>query len=127
MRKPSACTPPLSHVTTFVPEDIGRTYSRADLEQTALLELLERAGVRVSEARQAITATLADAEIAARLECDIGSPLLRIVRIVYDGSGRAVEFITGLYRSDRFQYEMMLTRSWDGSDRQTWAAKPADQ
>ena len=115
---------PLSHVTTYVPEDIGRAFSRTDLEETALLELLERAGVRVAEARQAITATLADADIAKRLECDIGSPLLRIVRVVVDQSGRPVEFITGLYRSDRFQYEMMLTRSTDSADRQAWAAKP---
>ncbi len=62
---------PFSHLTTYVPENIGRTYSRDDHAAT---------------------------------------PLRRIGRIVYDQQNRAVEYIIGLYRPDRYQYRMNLSR-----------------
>lgn len=104
---------PFSHLTTFVPEAIGRTYSRRDLASRPLLSLLERSGVRVSRADQVISAKLADAQVARHLEVAVGSALLKITRIVRDQRGRPVEFITGLYRPDRYQYAMSLSRVQD--------------
>jgi GntR family transcriptional regulator len=101
---------PFSHLTTFVPEAIGRTYSRRDLAAKPLLSLLERSGVRVSRAEQVISARLADTPVAAHLGVEIGSALLKITRTVRDQRGMAVEFITGLYRPDRYQYAMSLSR-----------------
>ena len=101
---------PFSYLTTYVPEDIGASFDREDLASTALLTLLERCGVEVSRAEQTITATLADAAVASRLKVDLGSPLLRITRIVYDQQDRPVEYIVGLYRPDRYQYRMALSR-----------------
>lgn len=106
---------PFSHLTTFVPEAIGRTYSRRDLASQPLLSLFERSGVRVSRADQVITAKLADAQFARHLDVAVGSALLKITRIVRDQHGRPVEFITGLYRPDRYQYAMSLSRVQDRS------------
>lgn len=106
---------PFSHLTTFVPEAIGRTFSRRDLASEPLLSLLERSGVRVSRADQVITAKLADVQVARYLEVAVGAALLKITRIVRDQSGRPVEFITGLYRPDRYQYAMSLSRIQDRS------------
>jgi GntR family transcriptional regulator len=111
---------PFSHLTTHVPADIGRSYSRGDLASLPLLGLLERCGVIVCSARQTLTATLADARIAPLLEVQIGAPLLRISRTVYDQQARAVEYITGLYRPDRYQYQMDLNRT-GGGDRKIWS------
>jgi len=111
---------PFSHLTTHVPEEIGRSYSRDDLAHRPLLALLERCGVIVSSAHQTLTATLADARIAPLLEVQVGAPLLRISRTVHDQDGRAVEHITGLYRPDRYQYQMTLNRI-DGEDRKIWS------
>ena len=101
---------PFSHLTTHVPEDIGRSYRREDLATRPLLSLLERGGVVVTSAEQTITATLADTETAPALATQFGSPLLRIDRIVYDQNDRPVEYIAALYRSDLYQYRMMLSR-----------------
>ncbi len=106
---------PFSHLTTFVPEAIGRTYSRRDLASEPLLSLLERSGIRVSRADQVITAKLADAQAARYLEVAVGAALLKITRIVRDQHSRPVEFITGLYRPDRYQYAMSLSRIQDRS------------
>jgi len=111
---------PFSHLTTHVPEALGRSYSRDDLANRPLLALLERCGVIVSSAHQTLTAALADARIAPLLEVQVGAPLLRISRTVYDQDQRAVEHITGLYRPDRYQYQMTLNRI-DGEDRKIWS------
>ncbi len=111
---------PFSHLTTYVPEDIGRSYDRKDLATKPLLALLERCGVVVSSAEQTITATLADTRVAPLLEVEVGSPLLRISRIVCSQRNRPVEYITALYRPDRYQYQMMLSRVQVGENN-TWS------
>ncbi len=111
---------PFSYLTTWVPEDIGNTYSKRDLAAQPLLALLERSGVRIGSADQTISATLADPEVAPALEVEIGSPLLRIRRIVFDQNGRAVEYIVGLYRPDRYQHRLKLDRVQE-RNRKTWS------
>jgi GntR family transcriptional regulator len=101
---------PFSHLVTYVPEQVGRCFDRDDLASTPLLALLERSGVIVSRAEQTLTATLADAPVATLLEVELGSPLLAIRRTVFDQQNRPVEYITGLYRPDRYQYRLNLSR-----------------
>lgn len=111
---------PFSFLTTYVPEHIGRSFSRDDLASRPLLALLERSGVIVGKAEQTISATLADMEVSAVLGLELGSPLLSIQRIVYDQRERPVEFIKGLYRPDRYQYHLMLSRVGDETSR-SWS------
>ncbi len=111
---------PFSYLTTFVPEHIGRSYNRDDLASRPLLSLLERSGIVVGRAEQTITATLSDIEVSAALEIELGSPLLGIQRIVYDQGERPVEFIKALYRPDRYQYRMTLSRVGDERSR-SWS------
>jgi GntR family transcriptional regulator len=111
---------PFSYLVTYVPEDIGRTYSRRDLAARPLLALLERSGVRIGSADQTISATLADTEVAPVLKVEVGAPLLKIRRIVSDQGGRAVEYITGLYRPDRYQHRLKLDRI-QNRNRNTWS------
>jgi len=101
---------PFSYLVTHVPDWIGQSYSRGDLAERPLLTLLERSGVVISRAEQTISATLADVEVSAALGIELGSPLLKIDRVVYDQSERPVEYITALYRPDRYQHRMMLSR-----------------
>ncbi len=111
---------PFSHLTTYVPEDIGRSYSRDDLATRPLLSLLERSGVEIGRAEQTITATLADIQVSQALELELGSPLLSIRRIVFDREGAPVEYISALYRPDRYQYRMNLSRV-GGENTRSWS------
>ncbi len=111
---------PFSHLTTFVPEEIGRSYSRNDLATRPLLALLERSGVIIGRAEQTITATLADARVAQALNVQLGAPLLSIRRMVFARDGRPVEYIAALYRPDRYQYRMNLTRVGSETER-SWS------
>lgn len=113
---------PLSWLETWVPEDIGRSYTEADMGAQPLLHLLERAGVRVASARQTITAALAAPHVAQALGVQAGTALLDVRRVVRDASGRPVEYISILYRPDLYRFAMDLTRvSGDGGAR--WEAE----
>ena len=111
---------PIAHLTTWVPEDIGRTFSEADMGTTPLFELMRRAGVRYVRGEQTLSATLADPQVAARLETRVGSPLLELRRLVFDQHDRAVEYLALVASPDRFQLRMSL----EGEDLSPAEAQP---
>jgi GntR family transcriptional regulator len=116
---------PLSWLETWVPEDIGRSYTADDMGALPLLHLLERAGVRVASAQQTITATLAGPHVAHALGVQTGAALLDVRRVVRDDTGRPVEYISILYRPDLYRFAMNLTRV-AGDDGARWEAdRPA--
>jgi GntR family transcriptional regulator len=73
-----------------------------------MFELLGRAGIRLAGADQWIGATLAGVEAAHALGVQVGAPLLRLTRVVFDETGRVVERVVALYRADAYQYRMRL-------------------
>ena len=113
---------PLSHITTYVPHDVARRFGRRELSRKPILLLLEEAGVQVGRAVQTVSARLADAEVAGHLEVAVGSALLAVRRLIYDEQERPVMWLHGLYRPDRYEYEMQLSRV--GSiDAKVWVSK----
>ncbi|MDM0073183.1 GntR family transcriptional regulator [Variovorax sp. J2P1-59] len=113
---------PLSHITTYVPADVARKFGRRELARKPILVLLEEAGVQVGRAHQTITARLADATLAQHLDVAVGSALLAVRRLVYDANERPVQWLHGLYRPDRYAYEMQLSRV-GGIDAKVWVNK----
>ena len=106
---------PFSHLLTYVPSEIAARYTREELATIPMLTLLERAGADVVEAEQWISAAAAEPQIAAALEINSGSPLLRIERVMRAAKGAPVQFICAHYRPDRFQYHFTSQRSRKGS------------
>ncbi len=110
---------PFSYLVAHVPESVSVTFTAEELARRPLLELLERAGVKVERERQRISAGLATPQVAKALGLHTGSPLIELVRTVYDQAGRGVEHLHALYRPDRYSFEFDLmragvneTRSW---------------
>ena len=101
---------PLSFITTWVPEAMARGFGRQELARKPILVLLEAAGVKVGRAEQTISARLADAALARHLDVAIGSALLAVRRLIYDEDERPVQWLHGLYRPDRYEYQMQLSR-----------------
>lgn len=101
---------PFSHLTTWVPASIARLYSIEELATTPILKLLERAGAEASEAEQWISAAAAEPSIASALQVSVGSPLLKIERVMTGPKGIPVQFIRAHYRPDRFQYHFKSKR-----------------
>ncbi len=113
---------PLSHITTWVPETLARGFGRRELARQPILLLLEASGVKIGRATQTISARLADAATARLLDVSVGSALLAVNRLVLDANERPVQWLHGLYRPDRYAYEMQLSRV--GSiDAKVWVSK----
>ncbi len=113
---------PLSHITTHVPESLTLGFGRRELARKPLLVLLEEAGVQIGRASQTISARLADADTARHLGVEVGSALLAVNRLVRDVHDRPVQWLQGLYRPDRYQYQMELSRVGD-IDAKVWVSK----
>lgn len=113
---------PLSHITTYVPADVARKFGRRELARKPILLLLEESGVHVGRAHQTISAKLADAVVAKHLDVAVGSALLAVRRLIYDDQERPIQWLHGLYRPDRYEYQMQLSRV--GSiDAKVWVSK----
>ena len=104
---------PLSFITTWVPGDLAHHFGRRELARKPILVLLEEAGVRMGGAQQTISARLADAQVATHLGVAVGSALLAVRRVIHDDGGRPVQWLHGLYRPDRYEYQMQLSRVGD--------------
>ena len=113
---------PLSFITTWVPGDLARHFGRRELARKPILVLLEEGGVRMGGAQQTISARLADAQVATHLGVAVGSALLAVRRLIHDDAGRPVQWLHGLYRPDRYEYQMQLSRVGD-IDARVWVSR----
>jgi GntR family transcriptional regulator len=99
---------PFAYTVTYLPPDLGGKISVAGLRRKALMELLIDAGVVLASATQAIRAQLADVEVCAQIDVELGAPVLSVERIVHGGDGRPVEYVRSWYRGDRYEYAVNL-------------------
>lgn len=113
---------PLSHITTWVPQALARGFGKRELAKKPILMLLEESGVRVGGAHQTISAKLADAQVACHLGVAVGSALLAVRRLIHDEHDKPVQWLHGLYRPDRYEYQMQLSRVGD-IDAKVWVSK----
>jgi GntR family transcriptional regulator len=72
--------------------------------------LAEKFNLIPFEADETIEATIADAHEAGLLSVNEGSPLLRFERLVWSQTRQAMEYVRVLYRADRYQYYVHLSR-----------------
>jgi len=112
---------PLSHITTYVPARLAEHFGRRELGREPILVLLEKSGVQLGRAHQRISARLADAATAMALDVPVGSALLMVRRLVFDQRDQPIQWLHGLYRPDRYEYEMKLSRVGD-VDARVWVS-----
>ena len=102
---------PFSYVINYLPSDIGEKINMDRLKIKPLLMVLEEdLGIRVNGADQTIEATVADALVAPLLDIRVGDPLLKVERTVYDVKGKPVEYVSVLYRADKYLFNVKLKR-----------------
>jgi len=104
---------PLSYIITYVPLHLTKDMARRDLAAKPILQLLSEAGVELGRAQQTISARQADARVAEALSVSIGSALLSVRRRVFDADDRPVQWLEGLYRPDRYEYQLEVSSIGD--------------
>ncbi len=102
---------PFSHVYNYLPPDIGERLPTDMVTVKPMLMILEdELGIRATEADQSVEATIADAEQASILDIRVGDPLLKAERTVYDNKNQPVEYVSVVYRADKYAFTMKLKR-----------------
>jgi DNA-binding GntR family transcriptional regulator len=119
---------PFCYTRVHVPMEIGRRLRELP-ELTALAEpgarapftlisLMDRASDRpIHSAAQNATAVAADADIAHRLGCAPGLPVLRIDRLYRDRELTPLELAVNHFHPDRYSYRIQLRAQLDHSSR----------
>ena len=102
---------PFSHVFNYLPPELGNKLPMGLVKSKPMLMILEdELGVRANEAEQSVEATIADVTDASLLDIRVGDPLLKAERTVYDVKGNPVEYVTVVYRADKYAFTMKLKR-----------------
>jgi GntR family transcriptional regulator len=93
---------PLLLTESWIPASIaGDLVTPSNVRRRALFELLQESGVRFGHVVQEISAAIADPLAARLLAVPIGSPLIRIERLVHDDGGRPVQLAAITASPDR--------------------------
>ncbi len=109
---------PHTYHQNFYPEPIGKKIKRQDVIEYPLLELLERKfRIPIIEVHQLIEATVADTELADRLEISFGSPLLSVERILLGESRTPIGFAQAYYRGDSYRVAVTLVKKGKSSSK----------
>jgi len=106
---------PIAVITAYVPIAVAVLLKKEKDENLPMLAQLQEAGVPLSRADQAITATLADPITASHLDVSVGVPMIRLSRLVFNNVDHPVEWLTALYRADRYEYRTSLTHDTSGT------------
>lgn len=99
---------PLGRVLSYLPAALAPIVSESALAKAPLLDLLRAAGHDIGSGRQTISAEPAAPELADVLGIDPGGPLLRIERVVSDGTGQPLLLTVAQYRADRYRISLDL-------------------
>ncbi|HXH84184.1 MAG TPA: GntR family transcriptional regulator [Candidatus Tectomicrobia bacterium] len=106
---------PVLYISAFLPEPIGAPLLTEDDElsqRKAIVSILQdKYGICIASVQQTIAARLADPVFAGHLGIEIGEPVLEVERTYLGADGRAVNFSTAFYRTDRYRFEIAM-KEW---------------
>lgn len=103
---------PFSYIINHVPGDIGKHLRPEAWKKGSILRQIETGlGIRMGDADQTISASLADAQLARLLKTGIGAALLSVDRVVRSVEGRPVEHVHSYYRSDIYSFKAHLVHN----------------
>lgn len=114
LRLRSAEKVPLILTETWLPDTYADVVTAQALRKQPLFKLLVEAGVKFGRVVQEMTAVAADPHAAGMLKTPLGSPLLKLTRLVYGTDGRPVQRIEFQVCPDRTR--LLMEASGDTMD-----------
>lgn len=102
---------PIAATTAYLHERLGDVVRRLDLNaspKTLFSQVEHLTGVSARKVTQDIQAVAANADLAGKLEVEIGSPLLQVIRCYIDGEGQVFQISVSHHPGDRFAYSMHI-------------------
>lgn len=99
---------PVTLSTSYAAANIFESFTDEDVEQESLIILMERQGIRISQADQTLSAIAATDEQAKIFDIKPGSPLLEIQCLMRDQRGKPCHFVVSCFQPEFYRYEMIL-------------------
>jgi GntR family transcriptional regulator len=100
---------PIMQISTYLPESVGRKFSREDFTTPSMIALIADAGHVRHRVEFTYGAVLADPIAAIRLQVPVGTALLDIHRRSFDRKGRPFEYQEAIAPPDRYQAYVVMT------------------
>jgi GntR family transcriptional regulator len=97
---------PVMLTDSWVPMALGRRLTVAALRKRPLYEILLGQGVVLGRVVQELNAVVADPMRAERLGVEVGSPLLKLVRLLHGQDARPVQYLEVYLSSERSRFLM---------------------
>ncbi|RYD31077.1 MAG: UTRA domain-containing protein [Verrucomicrobiaceae bacterium] len=107
-------TPAVYSISWF--HDRARLHPDDDFSLPLYQLIHTKSGLLVDSSEEEISATIADQDLAGKLDCNPGDPVLVRKRIVRDTARKEIEYNLNYYRADRFVYGLTLHQA--AEDRQ---------
>ncbi|MCD8165716.1 MAG: GntR family transcriptional regulator [Bacteroides sp.] len=101
---------PFVYFISYFNPSIGMT-GNEDFSRPLYNIMSKEYGVYVKLSKEEVSARAADEFLAKKLRMNIGAPILKRKRFVYDEKSVPVEWSVGYFRSDSFVYTLELERS----------------
>ena len=100
---------PVAVLSSYLPSDLVPDLVQVEFRNNSLYMTLEEIyGFKLDEADEVIEAGSIGKKDAKWLEIPEKTPILAVKRLTYLDSGRIIEKLTALYRSDKFKYMVKL-------------------
>ena len=105
---------PIGLQDSYLALDKNQVITREEIEQKGSIYaiLQQKFGIYPTEADETLEVTLATPEEAELMQIPVSSPLLLNERTLWSQDRKAIEFVSILYRGDRYKYFVRLTRKW---------------
>lgn len=105
---------PLWTMVNHFPLEVGEKLRAAPWERTTIFNALRRAGHPCDRAEETIGATLADPEVAALIDVQVGAPLLELSRLMLDVDGRPIGHQLTLVPPERRKLQLVIQADENG-------------
>ncbi len=99
---------PYCHQVNWLRADVATRLSRDDIVARGLAAAYEELGLLPRSAQQRCFARAAGTSVASLLEVSASAPVLGLERVFRDHDGRPFDVMSGLYRADRFVFDMTM-------------------
>jgi len=99
---------PYCHQVNWLRADVAERLDPDEVVARGLVAIYERLGLLPRTARQRCFARAAGTTVASLLEVTASAPVLGLERVFRDRDGRPFDAMSGLYRADRFVFDMTM-------------------
>lgn len=90
---------------TLAPE---ASFTKKNIESKTRLSILREDGIKITNVEQTLAAENAQSDVASLLDVPVGTALLSLQRHSFDGNGKLIDILYGLYNPKLFTYKMEL-------------------